>query len=364
MKESFACIDPALPLCWEDPETLRLGFDRAEARIVAPSAATQRLLGVLQRGLPLSELPRASLRVGATAAERRALIELVAPVLVTRPIERGARNPNRSARNTVPGTASRTALDTVMGTVMGTALGTSRRNTRVLPVPDLAAQFRVAVLGVGGATESLCHAISRAGWVPLDWPTIPSDALTDNRPPRDASPLGKTRHSGDQPGSMTPVQAQPDLCIVVERFMEPPATFHALATSGVPHLTLRFTDRSVRIGPLVVPGRAPCVNCLHLTEVAADPGLPALAAQLQGGFPAAETPASVEVASALALAYVHRWLSGSDWSHATQLRLAVVDGMPSPVPEEHSVLVHPDCACAMASTAPPPLEASALNPRW
>lgn len=319
MKESFACIDPALPLCWEDPQTLRLGFDHAEARITAPSAGTQRLLGVLQRGLPLSELPRASLLVGATAAERRALIELVAPVLVTRPIG-GA---NGSTRAISRGGSNGERRET-------SAVGTAPVDTR---------RLRIAVLGRGGAAESLRSAVGRAGWESLNWSLLPSEALASEH-------------------------VTPDLCIVVERFMEPPATFHELAASGVPHLAVRFTDRSVRIGPLVIPGRAPCISCLHLREVAHDPGLPALAAQLHGRFPAAETPASAEFASALALAFVHRRWDESDWQRVTQLRLTVERGMPSTIPEEHSVLAHPDCACATASAVPWHAEASTLSPPW
>ena len=317
MKESFACIDPALPLCWEDPQTLRLGFDRAEARIAQPSAGTQRLLAVLQRGLPLSELPRASLLVGATASERCALIELVASVLVTRPIEVFSGSTRVTSR--------------------GGSSGVRREKSEVGTAPVDARRLRIAVLGRGGAAESLHSAVARAGWESLDWPELPSDVLG----------VGHTA---------------PDLCIVVERFMEPPATFHALAASGVPHLAVRFTDRSVRIGPLVIPGLAPCISCLHLSEVALDPGLPALAAQLHGRFPAAETPESAEFASALAMAYVHRWRNESDWQRGAQLRLRVEGGMPSTIPEEHSVLAHPDCACATASAAPWHVEASTLSP--
>lgn len=371
MKESFACIDPALPLCWEDPETLRLGFDRAEARISRPSAGTQRLLGVLQRGLPLSQLARASLLVGATAAERCSLIELIAPVLITRPLEGrdgGTRSNARGGERDRTSGRKRESPDEKPGDgTHGRSRGTRRGRPEVLVSPVEASPFQIAILGSGGAAESLRSAVARAGWVPVGWPTLPSDAIAahahhgkkisggeisgEERP--------RSERTSNEPTSGEPTSSEfmrarytPGLCIVVERFMQPPATFHALAAAGVPHLAVRFTDRSVRIGPLVIPGRAPCVSCLNLSDVAADPGIPVLAAQLQGRFPAAETPASVEIASALALTYVHRWRRDSDWPHETQLRLTVAEEIPDPIPEEHSVLPHPSCACATLSAAP------------
>ena len=371
MKESFACIDPALPLCWEDPETLRLGFDRAEARISRPSAGTQRLLGVLQRGLPLSQLARASLLVGATAAERRSLIELVAPVLITRPLEGRDGSTQSTARgggrDRTRGQKRESPHEKTGDGTHGRSRGNRRERPEVMSNPVEAPPLRVAILGSGGAAESLSSAVARAGWVPVGWPMLPSDALAAHA--HNGSEIGggerprRERTSNERMSSeFRDTRSTPGLCIVVERFMQPPATFHALATSGVPHLAVRFTDRSVRVGPLVIPGRAPCVSCLSLSEVAADPGIPVLAAQLQGRFPAAETPASVEIASALALIYVHRWLRDSEWPHETQLRLTVAEGIPGPIPEERSVLPHPGCACATMSAAPGQCETSGAQP--
>ncbi len=49
-------LDPTFPLCWEDTETLRIGFDRAEVRLRAPSPAAQRFVDKLRTGLHQREL--------------------------------------------------------------------------------------------------------------------------------------------------------------------------------------------------------------------------------------------------------------------------------------------------------------------
>lgn len=297
MTDSIARIDPALPLCWEDPQTLRFGFDHAEVRIPQPSAATQRLLGALRQGLPVAALTQVSQQLGATAAERRELLELVAPVLLPESPALGAEAGRPADR------------------------------------PPL----RIAVSGAGEAAEHLHAVIARAGWAPTKWggPTLADD--------------------GGLPADV-------DLCIVVERFMAPPSTFLALSGTSLPHLSVRFTDRSVRIGPLVLPGRTPCVNCVALAEVDADPGLPLLATQLSGQAPAAESPMSAALAAALVLSFVHRWQTGSPWPHHAQLRLAVAEGLPALVPAELRVRHHPACVCATATPSGYAAEPASTRP--
>jgi hypothetical protein len=62
----------------------------------------------------------------------------------------------------------------------------------------------------------------------------------------------------------------------------------ALATRGVrqrtaPRLDVYLRDGIVIVGPLVVPGRSPCGDCLELHRRDRDTGWPALAAQLATG---------------------------------------------------------------------------------
>ncbi|KTR87384.1 hypothetical protein [Leucobacter chromiiresistens] len=74
-------LDPALPICWEDPDTLRVGFERPIARLSAPSAGMQRFVGALRRGIDANRLPEEARRVGATTAEARDAIAQLRPAL-------------------------------------------------------------------------------------------------------------------------------------------------------------------------------------------------------------------------------------------------------------------------------------------
>ena len=48
----------------------------------------------------------------------------------------------------------------------------------------------------------------------------------------------------------------------------------------VPHVLVRVGDRSVRVGPVVVPGVTACARCLHLHDGDRDRAWPAIAGQL------------------------------------------------------------------------------------
>ena len=79
--------------------------------------------------------------------------------------------------------------------------------------------------------------------------------------------------------------------------------------SGRAHLVVRLeSDRAV-VGPLVVPGRTPCVRCLDLTRCHLDADWPRLLAQLCLEATAPE-PSLVTWAAATAMAQVRAWTAG------------------------------------------------------
>jgi bacteriocin biosynthesis cyclodehydratase domain-containing protein len=57
----------------------------------------------------------------------------------------------------------------------------------------------------------------------------------------------------------------------------------------VPHVLVRVGDRSVRVGPVVVPGVTACARCLHLHDGDRDRAWPAVAGQL-AALPVAAPP--------------------------------------------------------------------------
>lgn len=86
-------IDPGRALCWEQRETIRIGFDRGHVRITAPSPETQRVFQALVTGMPEEDFHALTRRAGhdaleasdvRTGSEIHKLVRSLMPVLVRR----------------------------------------------------------------------------------------------------------------------------------------------------------------------------------------------------------------------------------------------------------------------------------------
>lgn len=79
-----------------------------------------------------------------------------------------------------------------------------------------------------------------------------------------------------------------------------------LVASGVPHLYVGVLEGVAVVGPLVVPGRTACGECLALSLAARDPAWPRMLAQLRSGPQAEVAACDVALATAVAgLAAAH-----------------------------------------------------------
>jgi hypothetical protein len=132
----------------------------------------------------------------------------------------------------------------------------------------------------------------------------------------------------------------------------------------VPHLPVVLHGTCAEVGPLVVPGRGPCLMCLHLTRADHDPGWPAVLSQLAPdvvGGPAevcGETSlayATAGVAAMTALAAIDGVLDGvlegALDGHGQPTGTSFRIGLPSPRLEEQVWAAHPDCRCGAAGSA-------------
>ncbi|HEX5996434.1 MAG TPA: ThiF family adenylyltransferase [Jiangellales bacterium] len=121
----------------------------------------------------------------------------------------------------------------------------------------------------------------------------------------------------------------------------------ALVAAGIPHLAARVVELTGMVGPLVVPGRTPCLRCLELHRGDRDPAWPRIAAQAahRGTTVAACDVTLATQVAALAAQQVLAFLDG--FSPAT------VDGtievsLPYGLPRRRSWHQHPACGCAWA----------------
>ncbi len=120
----------------------------------------------------------------------------------------------------------------------------------------------------------------------------------------------------------------------------------ALVTALVPHLAVRVTQARTIVGPLVLPGRSACLNCLERHRVQADPGWPAVARALHA-HPAEPAPLAAQVAAEMAAEQVLALIDGLQQPESVGATLERPVG--ATVPQRRRWRPHPDCGCRLLS---------------
>lgn len=100
----------------------------------------------------------------------------------------------------------------------------------------------------------------------------------------------------------------PQALIVAATVGEPARTaFRAMSDHRIAHLPVALLDDKARVGPLVLPGHTPCLDCFDLQQSTTDPHWPALVTQFGvarpsrvGASAAALGLAAAEIARAVA----------------------------------------------------------------
>lgn len=190
--------------------------------------------------------------------------------------------------------------------------------------PDLRARHRagssVVVVGDGALAVGIAVGLARAG-VGAVYPEATGTVLSGDLgtgyldADRGRSRLDATAAAvnGLGPSATTgpaPQRLVPDLVVLADALAPDPQRPAALHIAGVAHLAARLRDGVGVVGPLVLPGRSACLQCLDLHRGAVDPTWPTVAAQLIGE-PGRADPACAVATVGLATAQAIAALDGT-----------------------------------------------------
>lgn len=174
-------------------------------------------------------------------------------------------------------------------------------------------------------------------------------------PPGDERPGGAPTDSIDEAGPHA-ARSRPDLVVLVEQVVADAAAADLLLAADVPHLSVVVGEAGATVGPLVLPGRGPCLRCLELHRADRDPGWPQLLAQLLSTHrgPSAEETTCASLTAALTCLQVLGQLDGlrAPAALAATLEIELPEGLVS----RRDWPAHPACGChwppQRPSTAP------------
>lgn len=155
-----------------------------------------------------------------------------------------------------------------------------------------------------------------------------------------------------------------DLVVLVESAVADAAAADHLLAADVPHLSVVVGEAGATVGPLVLPGRGPCLRCLELHRGDRDPGWPQLLAQLLSGRRdgRAEETTCASLTAALACLQVLGHLDGvgTPAALAATLEIELPDGLVS----RRDWPAHPACGCHWPPVLPSGTgHASRIGPR-
>jgi len=117
-----------------------------------------------------------------------------------------------------------------------------------------------------------------------------------------------------------------------------------------PHLPVSVYRGHLSVGPLVVPGRTPCLNCLHLHRCDSDPQWPQLVEQWRAAQVALGIDSDPLVswqAANSAVTMIRHWIDSAHNSPAHRIRWR----FPHPLPTYEVPTPHPACGCGWAGSA-------------
>lgn len=332
-------LSPASRRLWRDQQTLQLGRAGPRAVVLAGLDPDVRaVLGLLDGTRDLDEIRTAAVDAGCPAARVDALLELLARAgLVADAAERWPERLVETERTRL--VADVASLGMLHG---GAGVAALRRRDRAC----------VLVLGGGRVGAPLAGLLAAAGVGTVD--------VCDDGTARDrdtavgglrAADVGRRRGEAARerlrdvaPTTRTGPAHRADVVVLAPTATVDEEQVGALQRDGLPHLLVEVRDTVGVVGPLVLPGRSPCLRCLDLGRTDRDPDWPALAVQLAGptrSSPACDGVLAASVSAQAALQVLALLDGGLPASLGGSLELALPDWRW----RRRSWSVHPACEC-------------------
>lgn len=141
-------------------------------------------------------------------------------------------------------------------------------------------------------------------------------------------------------------RSRPDVVVVIESHVADPRRNQRLVGAGIDHLSVVVREADVMVGPLVLPGRSPCVQCCDLHALDVDDVWPELAAQLRKEHAESGMPEETTLAAAAAAVSAGQVLALLDGARPVAVGAVLEIALPEAVPRVRTVQSHPDCGCS------------------
>lgn len=141
--------------------------------------------------------------------------------------------------------------------------------------------FDVIAHGVGAPRDEARRLLARIGHLLLDDPAGMPPAWVETIGITDGRSAYRAREAlADEGVTLVDRSVRGSVGVVLVRGSAAAVQFARYLRDDIPHLPVAFEPGQVTVGPLVVPGRTPCLACRDAADTDRDPAWPLLHAQL------------------------------------------------------------------------------------
>lgn len=330
-------LKPALRQVWRDAVTLQLGLAPQRAIVLAGlEPPDSKLFGLLDGSRDVATVFNDANALGCPPERAVRLIELLAAA---------------DALDDAPPADPRLEPDLLSLSLLHPGPGAA---ARVLARRRAAT---VAVYGAGRVGAAVATLLAAAGIGRLcvvdDGPVRPADLgpagiREQGAGTRATAVVAPLRRTSTALTVSTVAPERADVAVVSPvTSVAPPDVLAAVRHR--PHLLVTMRETTAAVGPFVLPGRTPCLRCMHLARADRDPHWAALTAQLTGDSRPVESCDVVlaTIAAALAATQVLTAIDVADGRASTVAGVLEI-GLDTGQLRRRSIAAHPSCGCGAA----------------
>ncbi|HEX6077019.1 MAG TPA: hypothetical protein VFZ32_17375 [Micromonosporaceae bacterium] len=271
---------PALRRLWRDSATIQLGVDpRYATTLQFPEPRTARVLDLLDGTRTAHRVACEAHRLGMPQPQTLRMIQhlyatgLLADLKALAPTDL----PEGTRRRLDAEIGALSLRDRPGGRTPAEIIRRRRRASVLISGRGRMAAAVAALLAAAGVGRM---EIDLPGSVTRDDIAVGGMASEDLGRPRTSAAADAVRRAAPDVDLRPLRGARPDLAILVGAPRPDPVTALRYARRRCPHLPVWLRDGVVVLGPLVLPGRTTCLDCVNLHRQGRDPHWPVLAAQL------------------------------------------------------------------------------------
>lgn len=335
-------IDPRYPVVWRSPSSVQIGVDSPVIRLSSVNRADECLLAALRRGTTRRALDAIGSAAGASLAQVGSFLNRVSGALIPQRFDDAPEGADAPA-----GTLNAHALEGKRITVSGAPAATDEISRAFRLLGAIVAPGAIVTPGaiaVPGAIVTPGASVGTTSPALQTDSAAPSSLATPINPAAPNNPIAQTTGRGQ--GSRREQDSRPELAIVVSAFTVLPATADHWLRRDVPHLAVVFGDSRVSVGPLVVPGRGPCLNCITRWRTEDDAAWPAIAGQLMHQSASADNRLTIFAVLPVVIRAAIAGVSADPEAAVALGGLRTVISAEDGECQTERIRQHPDCLCA------------------